>query len=388
MPNCGNAVSVKSAVLEALAVTVCVAGCGAGRGLRPSADGGIEVFAATAGVFVATGSMTTPRALHTATLLPGGKVLITGGISAPFVFLASAELYDPNMGRFAATGGLTVPRINHTATLLQNGKVLIVGGSIAITGEPVVTGSAELYDPETGTFATTGSMGAARSGHVATMLPDGKVLVAGGNGDPAYSPLLSAEIFDPSVGTFMPTGRMVSSDAVMAQLLPNGMVLIDGSSAPADAALFDEIAGVFTLTGNMTMDRGGGFSATLLQTGNILVAGGDSTGKSAEIYVPAAGTFIATGSMSASKSGPTGTLLPNGTVLVAGGVGASGLASTASAELYDAGTGAFSATASMTAPRCLHTATLLPNGMVLVAGGKASLDGDVANDMASAELYE
>jgi hypothetical protein len=275
--------------------------------------------------------------------------------------------------------------------LLQNGKVLIVGGSIGGSDEPVATASAELYDPETGTFATTGSMGAARSGHVATLLPDGKVLVAGGLGGPAFSFLQSAEIFDPSVGTFMPTGSMVSFDAAIAQLLPNGMVLIDGSSAIEDAALFDEVAGVFTLTGNMTTDRGGGYSATLLQTGNILVAGGDSTGKTAEIYIPATGTFAATGSMSASMSGPTGTLLPSGMVLVAGGTGAAGggtSPSTSSAELYDAGTGAFSATASMTAPRCLNTATLLSNGMVLVAGGKTSSDGNANNVLASAELYE
>lgn len=381
MPSYRNAVFVKSAVLEAFAVTVCVAGCGAGRGLQPSADGGTRVFAAT-------GSMTTPREGHTATLLPGGKVLITGGVGASP--LASAELYDPNVGRFAATGSLTVPRTGHTATLLQNGEVLIVGGysSNPGWGEPVAIASVELYDPETGTFATTGSMGAARSGHVATLLPDGKVLVAGGLGGPAFSSLQSAEIFDPSVGTFMPTGSMVSFDAAIAQLLPNGMVLIDGSSAAADAALFDEVAGVFTLTGNMTTDRGGGYSATLLQTGDILVAGGDSTGKTAEIYVPVTGTFAATGSMSASMSGPTGTLLPNGMVLVAGGSKSACCPSvcTSSAELYDAGTGAFSPTASMTAPRCYHTATLLPNGMVLVAGGQpASSSG---NSVASAELYE
>lgn len=380
MPSYRNAVSVKSAVLEAFAVTVCVAGCGGGRGLQPSADGGT-------GVFAATGSMTTPRAGHTATLLPGGKVLITGGVSASP--LASAELYDPNVGRFAATGSLTVPRTGHTATLLQNGEVLIVGGCSSNPGwgEPVPIASVELYDPETGTFATTGSMGVARYGHVATLLPDGEVLVAGGCGYP-ISFLESAEIYDPSVGTFMPTGSMVSPDAEIAQLLPNGMVLIDGSSAAADAALFDEVAGVFTLTGNMTTDRGGGYSATLLQTGNVLVAGGDSTGKTAEIYIPATGTFAATGSMSASMSGPTGTLLPNGMVLVAGGSKSACCPSvcTSSAELYDAGTGAFSATASMTAPRCYHTATLLPSGMVLVAGGQpASSSG---NSVASAELYE
>src|SRR5439155_1284465 len=124
--------------------------------------------------FSDTGSLTTARAYHTATLLPNGKVLVAGGAGGPV--LSSVELYDPATGTWSATGSLTTARHSHPATLLPSGEELVAGGQ---NSGGVLT-SPELYDPATGTWTATGSLGAARYAHTATLLPNGKVLAAGG----------------------------------------------------------------------------------------------------------------------------------------------------------------------------------------------------------------
>src|SRR5947208_1501442 len=111
-----------------------------------------KVLAQPAGTFTATGSMPMPRFGHTATLRANGRVLIAGGPGA------SAELYDPVTGTFAATGNMITPRFGHTATLLPDGRVLVAGGNTATGLHSLTTPSAELYDPSTGTFSTTGNM--------------------------------------------------------------------------------------------------------------------------------------------------------------------------------------------------------------------------------------
>ena len=140
-----------------------------------------ELYDPATGSWSSTGSLGTARDVHTATLLPSGKVLIAGGVyyggdggSA----LNSAELYDPATGTWSNTGGLNTGRYLHTATLLPSGKVLVVGGYKDFSG---YLSSAELYDPATGTWRATGSLDTARYGHTATLLPSGKVLVAAGS---------------------------------------------------------------------------------------------------------------------------------------------------------------------------------------------------------------
>jgi hypothetical protein len=161
-----------------------------------------ELYDPVAGAFSATGSLSAARVSHTATLLPSGKVLIAGGQSQLPVgggpYVAVAELYDPAMGTFSTTGALVTPRVNHVATLLPSGKVLISGGQAAGTA----TATVELYDPASGTFSATGSLATPRQGPTATLLASGKVLVAGGFDDQLsmFPYLASAELYDEGFG--------------------------------------------------------------------------------------------------------------------------------------------------------------------------------------------
>lgn len=185
--------------------------------------------------------MATARDDPTATPLPDGFVLIAGGslvaAGSGWKPTASAELYNPKTGRFSPTGSMNAPRVNHTATLLPDGRVLIVGGD----GPSGPRASAELYDPVTGKFTATASMTTVRVGHTATLLPDGHVMVAGGDGaledSLAANILASAELYDPVTGTFSPAGSMATGRQFQTStLLPDGRVLIaggaDGTTSP------------------------------------------------------------------------------------------------------------------------------------------------------------
>ena len=354
---------------------------------------------AQAATWSATGSMGTARDGHTSTLLSNGKVLVAGGANT-FVFLASAELYDPATGIFSATGSMGVTRYNHIAALLPNGKVLVAGGTDS-SGNPLA--SAELYDPATGTFSATGSMGTARHNPSATRLLNGNVLVAGGrsvNGILPYTPS-SAEQYNPATGTFFATGSMgTPREWHMLTLLQNGKVLVSGGSNTdlfgnvvplSSAELYDPATGIFSPTGSMGIDRYNP-TATRLLNGKVLVAGGVSANviggilATAEVYDPATGTFSTTGSMVLTQFNETASLLPDGTVLFAGGQMVTlGLQFS---ELYDPGTGTFFPTSSMGVGRYNHYATdsksiLLPSGQILAVGG---FDSGVS--LASAELYD
>jgi 6-phosphogluconolactonase (cycloisomerase 2 family) len=327
----------------------------------------------TPNTFIPTGSMSTPRAEHTATLLPNGKVLVAGG-TASINSLSTAELYDTSTGMFVSAGNLVTSRNRHTATLLANGKVLLAGGD---SGATLGSTSAELYDPSSGTFSATGSMTNGRSLHTATLLTDGRVLVAGGIGVSGLT--LSAELYDPNTGTFAVTGNMQRFRlAHTATLLPNGMVLITGGvgifGTEATAEIYDPTTGIFTLLANSMTTFRAYHTATLLPNGKVLLAGGDQDVSiafealnTAELFDPATNTFTSTGPMTTPRFLHTATLLSNGQVLVAGGDGNTILVNN-SAELYD-GANSFASTGSMSVARDRHTATLLSNGNVLVTGG-------------------
>lgn len=328
--------------------------------------------AVNAGSVIRGEEMLAPRSGHTATLLPDGRVLIAGGMRRNQDFYRSAELFDPKTGKFSATGGMLVGRVGHVAVLLRSGKVLIAGGWIGYG----VTDEAELYDPATGKFTAIASMNIKRGRPEATLLRDGNVLITGGaDGGGAGTNIVSAEIFDATSLKFRPTGSMHTARiAHSATLLADGRVLIAGgrgSEVNASAEIYDPKTGAFTETGRMLSARYK-HTAGLLPDGRVLIAGGsddrdwNGTLSSAEVYDPQRGTFAATGPLNKArfKLPNEAVRLRSGQLLIAGG--------NREAEVYDKQTGKFTIVAGDTGDaRHYMSETLLNDGRVLLAGGYA-----------------
>ena len=348
---------------------------------------------AQAVIWVGNSPMTTARYDHTATLLTNGMVLVAGG-GYNAGYFSSAELYDPATKTWTATSSMAANRAMHTATLLPNGKVLVAGG---LTSQGIYNHSnngAELYDPTTRTWRVTGAMATARYAHTATLLPNGKVLVAGGNKDGTL--LSSAELYDPTTETWTSVSGMAAArSGHTATLLTDGMMLVAGGSSLASAELYNPATGTWTTTGSMSSARSA-HTATLLNDGKVLVVGGiNSSGSaaysSAEVYDPATSTWIQVGTMATGRFSHTATLLPNGKVLVAGGGLAGGgivigTAFTNSTELYQPSTSTWVDGGVMSAARVEQTATLLPDGSLLMAGGRNRIGNNV-DAVSSTELY-
>jgi N-acetylneuraminic acid mutarotase len=318
-----------------------------------------ELYNPTTGRWNTTGSMQTARDGHTAVLLSNGQVLVAGGVNTSpngsFNYLSSAELYNPATGMWTVTGSMTTARQAHTATLLSNGQVLVAGGLTFINNSPVIFSSAELYDPATGTWAKTGSMSVEREQHTATPLPTGEALVAGGfRFDKSMNDsLASDELYNLQQGRFSATGSLNTPRyGHQAVLLGSGNVLVlDGVNQSSGGTfnlnsveLYDTAARTWTVNGNTFKFGASGFNATLLGTGRVLLAGGivgvypnEHITNAAESYDSSAGVSASTGSMNTARRGHTATLLSNGKVLVAGGVSMSSkrtLTIVNSAELY------------------------------------------------------
>ena len=316
--------------------------------------------------------MSTTRGCHTSTLLPDGKVLITGGQKRDNTVQDSAEIFDPATRKFSPAGQMSMARVCHSAVTLPNGKILIVGGTGLTT--------AELYDPATGTFAQTGNLNHGRDELItATLLKNGKVLVTGGL-DSNGKMMSSAELYDPATGTFSETGSMNETRTNhSATLLPDGRVLIlaggiaDFGNEPnivrSTAELYDPATGKFTMTGGLATARYK-HGAVLLPNGKVLIVGGSDTRQlgglitGAEMYDPATGRFSPAGNLNFGRYKVENTvfLLPSGKVLVAGG--------SDKTELYDPATKIFSTVpGSVTHAHFFQGGTLLKDGSVLLTGG-------------------
>jgi hypothetical protein len=267
------------------------------------------------------------------------------------------------------------PRSGHSATLLPDGKVLIAGG---MRRNQDFYKSAELYDPATGKFQPTGEMNLRRVGHIAVLLPSGKVLIAGGWVGMGGTD--SAELYDPATGKFTAIASRMTTPRgrPSATLLANGDVLIAGgerrdNESLATAEIFHLKTLSFQPTGTMHHERIS-HTATLLKDGRVLIAGGygDRVASSAEMYDPSSGTFSETGGMGVARCKHTAGLLPNGTVLIAGGSDSRDWGGNlSSAEIYDPHTGRFVATSPLNDSRFKlpDEAAQLPSGRLLIAGG-------------------
>lgn len=303
--------------------------------------------------------------------------------SAAFTTASYAPPTPPAPGHWSVTGNMNTNRALFTLTLLPNGKVLAAAGE---GGGFLSVSNADLYDSTSGTWTNTGSLAIDRYGHTANLLGNGKVLVAGGIKS-SVGTIASSELYDPASGTWATNQPMSTARyGHTATLLGNGKVLVVGGQDQsyktlATAELYDPTAGSWTATGSMT-NAHEFHTATLLTNGWVLIAGGEDTNSApmtaAELYNPVTGLWTNTGSMNYKHSNHTATLLPDGTVLVAGGVDDTFQAQTAS-EIYNPISRTWSTTGSMTTRRASASAVLLNNGLVLMAGG---------NGLASAELYD
>jgi WD40 repeat protein len=309
------------------------------------------------------------RAGHTATVLPSGLVLVAGGFGLSGRPGAS-ELYDPARDLWLPTGSMGTARDYHTATLLPSGKVLVVGGYADSPMGSTPTDSAELYDPASGTWSAVASSRQARVSHTATLLPSGKVLVAGGHNNMGM--VLDAELYDPAANTWTPAGTLSTSRSLhTALLLPSsGKVMVVGgtSSSTSTVDLYDLATGSWSTTYMSNYHYRG--VAALLPSGKVLVADTEGMPRYAELYDPATDSWTSTGSIGVQRGGAAAVVLPSGKVLVTGGYDymvPNGYI--ASAELYDPAVGTWSSAGTMATARTNFTATVLPSGIVLVAGG-------------------
>lgn len=296
---------------------------------------------------------------------------------------------------FHSAGSMNVKRGNsstYSITRLHNGKILAAGGNDGVN----CLSSAEIYDPSTGMWTLTSSMPYARAHHCAEMLPDGRVLIAGGLNSGGL--LASAVIYNPASGTWSTTGPLSTARAGLAStVLNNGKVLAIGgwvyasgdSYASAACELYDPAAGIWSPTGSLQTARmwsGSSSAAIRLFNGKVLITGGMPQGvtftnfSSTELYDPGTGLWSYTGSMAVGRRHSFSlTLLPNGKVLVAGGVLDWNGPHTNKAELYNPATGLWTPVTNMPAARADHSATLLANGKVLITGGSETLTSSPLN---------
>lgn len=266
-----------------------------------------------------------------ATLLNDGRVLFAGGGSGT----DSAEIFDPATETPTATSSLHEARAYHSMTKLPDGRVLVTGGWIFDQKAMhwVQVDSNEIYDPQSGQFTLTGTMHYPRGEVLAVRLEDGRVLIAGGYSydDQGHaSPVATAELFDPDTGTFSDSGTMLLSGLTpssgTATRLRDGRVLFVGNFTTT-TQIYDPVPGTFSQGDDLQQSRAG-HSATLLADGKVLIAGGfvwDANASTfvghdtSELFDPASGQFTYSGTMQTPRYRHAAILLGGGRVLVAGG---------------------------------------------------------------------
>ena len=375
---------------------------------------GSQSFSVVQNTFVRDSRDITPRMLHTATLMNDGRVLVVGGDAGIPNFsggggtanfpsagsqsniVATAEIFDPVSMQWAFVNPLPAPRYAHTATLLNDGRVLVAGGSDA-TG--AILASVEIFNPATQTWTAGASLTAAREYHAATLLADGRVLVSGGTN--AIGPLASAEIYDPVADSWSPAGTMNATRVLhSATLLPNGQVLAVGGtlgsaalSTASTAERYNPTTNTWTAAASMLEPLGTpyGVGAVLLVSGKVLVADTD-----AEIYDPVADSWqfsvpppLPTGilNLQTGAKGTTAILMADGRVFVGGGFILAG-----GPAIYDPIAQAWTAPTISVSTGTFATVTALQNGQIMVAGGlgmgSGLADASTWDSAANAEVFD
>jgi N-acetylneuraminic acid mutarotase len=318
------------------------------------------------------GALGQSRALHEATVLADGRVLITGGDDGSH-FLDTAELFDPLSAQWSPTGSMGTRRSGPAGVLLRDGRVLVAGGN------GPGSSSTELFDPPSGTWTTVERMIHGRTGHSATPLADGTVLIVGGIGGigaaASSAHTQPAEVYDPAGGTWTATGPMAFNRVGhTATLLSDGRVLVAGGTSQSggqprsSSEIYDPKDKTWTPNGDLPAERTN-HTAVKLRDGSVIVAGGTGLGGSSMTSVdrldPATGQWAAAGELEIGFTFGRSALLCDGTVLFAGGQSDG----EDRAQIYDPRNGLVTASATLVARHAFGTLTVLQDGRALLAGG-------------------
>lgn len=369
---------------------------------RSDGEATAPVVADPVGAWEARGDLSGIRGTTSAVVLDDGTVLVAGGgVSA--IALENVERYDPDAGQWRSAAALEQPRRGHEAVLLPDGQVLVAGGFA--DGSPLE--GVERYDPDADAWTTVAPMGTARLGHSLTLLDDGRVLAAGGAAPGAggqVRPTDTAEIYDPAADAWEPVSSLgLARFEHTATLLPDGRVLlaggmtdVDGTLEPVGSAeLFDPAAGGFVSTNDLEDPRVN-HRAVRLSDGAVLVIGGtggprgDTSLASVERFDPRRAEWSDAPPLSRARSAPSATALADGRVLVAGGelVQAGSRRSLTSAEVFAPGEDAWLPAGDMACPRSEHAAVLLGDGRVLALAGDAAFPGQAPSAQSCIDEYQ
>lgn len=379
----------ESTATDATSSSSSSSGAGGGGGAKPMAAPDPTGFHTVA-------SLAKARSHHTATLLSDGRVIVIGGENGAGQMLSEVEIFDPVTESWSSGPPLPEPRSNHTATRLADGRVLVTGGglnsAIGIPSGEGVLASAVVYDPTTNAFSAVGAMADPRAGHLATLLDDGRVLVAGGATHEVGTPcttipncatgkaLASAEAFDPATGAFSAVGSMTTPRlASFITTLHDGRPLIAGGADDTDSVtntdLFDAKTNAFSGTGPLLHDRLY-LSGGTLGSGRVLAVAGKNANvsplKSTELYDPTTGAWAAGPDVGSVRTAAAVVTLQSGNAISIGGYDQLKNKAIGDVELFDDASSTWTILPPITKPRAIATATLLLDGRVLVVGGVGS----------------
>lgn len=329
------------------------------------------------------GALKLARIGHSATLLDDGRVLVVGGRGVdPLSTLADAELFDPKSGKWTAAAPATEGRTGHSATLLKDGRVLVCGGATHQGSAFVALASAELFDPKRGQWRPLPPLAQARQGHAAVLLPDGRVLVAGG-AQQGLGALATTELFDPKTERWTAGPRLTTPRVAASGLLvSDAAVFVAGRALDAQAKGSLALPSVERCTAEacaplatLTEARQRHAAVATLDGGVLVLGGLTAAGMTNYVELVAAGLDGGAGldavHLPQARAGHSATALKDGAVVVVGGETPTTV-DTASVLLKRRAGEAFCEAGRLAVPRKGHTATLLRDGSVLVVGGTTS----------------